>query len=323
MGHKAGDPRLWAGCWGASHPARGSCIPGAVGAVMQPGPPEALSLPSVPQEEKRRLSRNMTESSLGSSEGKQPLPSRDSTGAQPSTAGTPHHGCWLRAPSWALTCPLHGWGWSTFPSPYSPKQHPALVSTSRSTHPSSAATSTPSPAPQHRHPHPLAPSSQWRRYVLQPGAGREHLVPKAQARPHTAHTSPTECSPWSCQLSIPDLVPLGLGPEISSQWEPAPPRPLLAGLTPHTTPSLSAQGRHAPAGRRAGPGSPGHPAAQGTPTGPHGPPGWMICPAHLPCLHRAVPVSHRLRWPCEECQQGPTAAPQDQPHGVRDIPGAE
>ncbi|XP_064304760.1 dedicator of cytokinesis protein 2-like [Phalacrocorax carbo] len=40
-----------------------------------------------PKDEKRRLSRNMSESSLGSSEGKQPLPSRDAAGAQPSSAG--------------------------------------------------------------------------------------------------------------------------------------------------------------------------------------------------------------------------------------------
>ncbi|XP_055653409.1 dedicator of cytokinesis protein 2-like isoform X2 [Falco peregrinus] len=40
-----------------------------------------------PKDEKRRLSHNMSESSLGSSHGKQPPPSRDAAGAQPSTAG--------------------------------------------------------------------------------------------------------------------------------------------------------------------------------------------------------------------------------------------
>ena len=93
MGHKAGDTGLGTGCWEAPHPARGPCV-----SVVRV--PETLSLPSVPQDEKRRLSRNMSESSLGSSEGKQPPPSRVTTGAQPSTAGTRHHGCWLGVPSW-------------------------------------------------------------------------------------------------------------------------------------------------------------------------------------------------------------------------------
>ncbi|NXP51476.1 DOCK2 protein, partial [Heliornis fulica] len=46
----------------------------------------ASQLPE-PKDEKRRLSRNMSESSLGSADGKQPPLSRDSTGAQTSTAG--------------------------------------------------------------------------------------------------------------------------------------------------------------------------------------------------------------------------------------------
>ncbi|NXJ57099.1 DOCK2 protein, partial [Spizaetus tyrannus] len=40
-----------------------------------------------PKDEKRRLSCNMSESSLGSSDGKRPPPSQDAAGAQPSTAG--------------------------------------------------------------------------------------------------------------------------------------------------------------------------------------------------------------------------------------------
>ncbi|NXW23766.1 DOCK2 protein, partial [Circaetus pectoralis] len=40
-----------------------------------------------PKDEKRRFSYNMSESSLGSSDGKRPPPSRDTAGAQPSTAG--------------------------------------------------------------------------------------------------------------------------------------------------------------------------------------------------------------------------------------------
>lgn len=92
--------------------------------------PEALNLPSAPQDEKQRLSRNMSESSLGSSDGKQPPPSRDATGAQPSTAGTPHNACQLGTPSLPPPAWLGG-GNVTFPSPYSPKQHPALVSWSR------------------------------------------------------------------------------------------------------------------------------------------------------------------------------------------------
>ncbi|XP_009328538.1 PREDICTED: dedicator of cytokinesis protein 2-like [Pygoscelis adeliae] len=54
--------------------------------AQAPSPP--CPIPTMAQE-KRRLSRSMTESSLGSSEGTQPLPSRDTTGAQPSTAGIP------------------------------------------------------------------------------------------------------------------------------------------------------------------------------------------------------------------------------------------
>ncbi|NXW47330.1 DOCK2 protein, partial [Nyctiprogne leucopyga] len=50
-------------------------------------PRQSISELPEPKEEKRRLSRNMSESSLGSSDRKQPPPSRDATGAQPSTAG--------------------------------------------------------------------------------------------------------------------------------------------------------------------------------------------------------------------------------------------
>ncbi|KAM9236926.1 dedicator of cytokinesis protein 2-like [Leptosomus discolor] len=50
-------------------------------------PRQSISELPESKNEKRRLSRNMSDSSLGSSDGKQPLPSRDATGAQPSTTG--------------------------------------------------------------------------------------------------------------------------------------------------------------------------------------------------------------------------------------------
>uniref|UniRef100_A0A8C3DX06 Uncharacterized protein n=1 Tax=Corvus moneduloides TaxID=1196302 RepID=A0A8C3DX06_CORMO len=74
-GHKAGDPGLQ-GCLA----------------------PEVLSLSSVSQDEKWRLSCNISESSL-SSDGKQPPPSRAAAGAQPRTAGTTCQATFLGVPT--------------------------------------------------------------------------------------------------------------------------------------------------------------------------------------------------------------------------------
>lgn len=76
--HKAGDPGLQG-------------LPSSLA-------PEVLSLPSVSQDEKWRLSCNISESSL-SSDGKQPPPSRAAAGAQPRAAGTTCQATFLSVPT--------------------------------------------------------------------------------------------------------------------------------------------------------------------------------------------------------------------------------
>uniref|UniRef100_A0A8C0ULU4 Dedicator of cytokinesis protein 2-like n=1 Tax=Cyanistes caeruleus TaxID=156563 RepID=A0A8C0ULU4_CYACU len=222
-------------------------------------PSKVLSLPSVPQDKKWRLSCNMSLSSL-SADGKQPPPSQAAADAQPSAAGTTCQATFLRVPTAprAGLCP--------------PTPPPAQV---------------PSPSCG--------------------GTEGTQGHPLLNAPCGAAAIAPGPCAAGSrCQ----QLFLVGASPL------------LLAGLTAHGTFVSSAQHCHAPLGGSAGTDSPGdlQPWAHR----------WALCtprlaepPSHLSCLHRLIPVSHWLWWPCEECQQAPTTAPQVQPCGVRDIPGAE
>lgn len=169
-----------------------------------------------------------------------------SLGHLPSPAPHPWHG-WRGAPSLqaqAASSPcLHKKGCAPTPAVQVPAP-PAL-------HPS---TGTLTPLP---HPHNGAGTSCSRNQAGSTRYQKHRQMPHGSHVPH--QTLPTE-------LPVLDPGSRATRSRCREQVPAGASLPIPAGLVPHATPSPSAQGHHAPTGRRAGPGSPGHT------DGPHRPP---------------------------------------------------